>query len=138
MTADLDKPKSAAPTRQQASQLRWKIVFVALVVAIPVIIVAWIVSSPGRPQSAPTASCQAVTATLANGPDPDVDPVGYAEAQVRPLREITTSDAELRSAIIQLSSAYESFYKNSGSALSKNLVSAADKNVDRYCPGATA
>ena len=36
---------------------------------------------------------------LSNGPDPDADPVGYAQAQILPLREIDTSDANLHQAI---------------------------------------
>ena len=87
---------------------------------------------------APAASCQAVTAALANGPDPDADPVGYAEAQVRPLRHIVTSDAALHNAILQLSSAYESFYKDKGTSPSSKLVTSAEKSVDHLCPGATA
>jgi hypothetical protein len=87
---------------------------------------------------APAASCQAITAALANGPDPDADPVGYAEAQVLPLRDIATSDAGLHTAILHLSSAYESFYKDNGSASSKKLVGTAEENVDHYCPGATS
>jgi hypothetical protein len=130
------EPSTPAP--QQPGQRRWKFVFIALVVAIPVLIGAWIVSANGHPATAPAASCQAVSAALANGPDPGADPVGYAEAQVLPLRDITTSDAGLHSAIVQLSSAYESFYKDNGAASSKKLVSAAEKSVDHYCPGATS
>jgi hypothetical protein len=107
-------------------------------VAIPVLIGAWIVSANGHPSTGPAASCQAVSAALANGPNPDVDPVGYAEAQVLPLRDITTSDAGLHTAILQLSSAYESFYRGNGATSSKKQVTAAEKNVDHYCPGVTS
>ena len=121
------------------SQRRWRVIFFALVLAIPILIVAWVFSANGRPHStAPVATCQAVSAALANGPEPSGDPVGYAEAQVRPLRDITTTDAPLRAAILQLSSAYQSFYKDNGSTSSSKLVSAAEQRVDRYCPGATS
>jgi hypothetical protein len=128
----------SSATPQPARQRRWTIIFVALVVAIPVFIGAWIVSANEHPSTAPAASCQAVSAALANGPNPDVDPVGYAEAQVLSLRDITTPDTGLHTAILQLSSAYESFYRDNGATSSKNLVDSAEKNVDRYCPGATS
>jgi hypothetical protein len=112
------------------------VIFVVLLLAVPALLVTWIVSGSGHPATAPAASCRAVSAALANGPDPDVDPVGYAEAQVRPLREITTSDPALHVAILQLSSAYESFYRDDGA--SSKQVSAAEKNIDAYCPGATS
>jgi len=134
-------PPTSAPlgsARPATQQLRWRIVFVVLVVAIPALIVAWIVSTNGQPATAPAASCQAVSAALANGPDPQADPVGYAESQVHPLREITTSDAVLHTAILQLSSAYATFFKDNGSTSSSKLVSAAEKNVDHFCPGATS
>lgn len=138
MTAPSRVPESSATTPPRPGQRRWKIVFIILVAAIPVFIGAWIVSANGGPPSAPAASCQAVTAALANGPDPDADPVGYAEAQVLPLQNIDTSDAGLHTAILQLSSAYQSFYKDNGSASSKKLVGAAEKNVDHYCPRAAS
>jgi hypothetical protein len=123
----------------RSAQRRWKIIFVALVVAIPVTIGAWIASAHNQAAApVPAATCQAVAAVLSDGPDPSVDPVGYAEAQVLPLRQITTSDAALRTAILQLSSAYESLYKSNGSKTSSQLVSAAAKKIVRYCPGATS
>jgi hypothetical protein len=123
----------------RTAQRRWKIIFIALVLAIPVTIGAWIASvhSQTAPQ-VPAATCQAIAAALTDGPDPSADPVGYAEAQVLPLRQITTSDTALRTAIIQLSSAYESFYKSNGSKASSHLVSADANKIDRYCPGATS
>ncbi len=138
MTARSSIPESTASFPPPSRQRRWTIVFIALVVAIPVLIGVWIMSVNGHPISAPAASCQAVSAALANGPDPRVDPVGYAEAQVLPLRDITTSNAGLHTAVLQLSSAYQSFYQENGAASSKKLVSAAAKNVDHYCPGATS
>jgi hypothetical protein len=138
VTALPHNPASSGTARRSSNQLRWKIIFVALIVAIPALIVAGIVATNGQPSAAPAASCQAVSAALANGPDPQADPVGYAEAQVRPLREITTSDAALHTAILQLSSAYSTFFKNNGTAASSKLVKAADKNVDHLCPGATS
>jgi hypothetical protein len=124
---------------QQRAQRRWKLIFIALVIAIPVTIGAWIVSVDSQTAvPVPAATCQTVAAALSDGPDPSADPVGYAEAQVLPLRQITTSDAALGTAILQLSSAYESFYKSNGSKASSQLVSAAAKKIDQYCPGAAS
>src|SRR5580658_9784510 len=44
------------------------------------------------PSAAVTRACRQVSAVLADGPDPDSDPVGYAEAQILPLRQVHTSD----------------------------------------------
>jgi hypothetical protein len=138
VTAGPRSRKSSVTTRHQASQRRWTMVFIVLIFAIPVMIGSWIVATHAKPASVPAASCRAVSATLANGPDPDVDPLGYAEAQVRPLREITTPHAGLHTAILQLSSAYQSFYNDKGAAPSSKLVSMAEKNVDHFCPGAAS
>jgi hypothetical protein len=128
--------QDADARRRRAAQLRWKIIFIALIVAIPVMIGAWIASSNHQPSTAvPAASCRAVAAALADGPDSSADPVGYAEAQVLPLRQITTSDPSLHSALRQLSVAYDDFYRSDGDNASARLVSAASKKVDQYCPG---
>jgi tRNA U34 5-methylaminomethyl-2-thiouridine-forming methyltransferase MnmC len=112
--------------------------FIVLILAIPVTIGLWIASVHGQTTKVPAATCRAVAAALSDGPDPSADPVGYAEAQVLPLRQITTSDASLQTAIHQLSSAYESFYKSNGAAASSRLVHTADKSVDKFCPGVTS
>src|SRR5215472_299266 len=54
-----------------------------------------------------TRTCAQVTAVLANGPDPGSDKVGYAEAQILPLRQVHGATPALRSAISNLASAYE-------------------------------
>jgi hypothetical protein len=72
---------------------------------------------------------------LSDGPDPDSDPVGYAEAQVIPLRQIHTSDSALQSAIDNLASAYAQFYETKGSAASAKAVTAASSQVNAICPG---
>src|SRR5580698_6967227 len=47
-------------------------------------------SSPASSSSlsAKQQGCTAVSDVLADGPDPDADPVGYAEAQVLPLSQL--------------------------------------------------
>jgi hypothetical protein len=88
--------------------------------------------------SATQDTCQRVSAVLSDGPDPDADPVGYAEAQIRPLRQISTSDQALRTDIGQLANAYQEFYVSSGTSQAKEAVAVASKKVNSICPGATS
>lgn len=88
--------------------------------------------------AAVTATCEQVSGVLADGPDPDADPVGYAEAQVGPLGKIQTQDAALRDAIGKLASAYQDFYSSNGSTSAKQAVSVASNAVGKICPGATS
>jgi hypothetical protein len=88
--------------------------------------------------AAPPAACQKVSATLSDGPDPDADPIGHAQAQVLPLRAIHTSDQDLQSAIDDLSKAYQSFVTDNGDAAAKKGVTTAEQHVDAFCPGATS
>jgi hypothetical protein len=85
------------------------------------------------------ATCARVSAVLSDGPDPDSDPVGYAEAQILPLGQIHTSDAQLRAAIGKLASAYRAFFASNGNSSSAKLaVAAASKRVNSFCPGAAS
>jgi hypothetical protein len=94
---------------------------------------------PSSPQTASIAAgCPQVAAALADGPDPDADPVGYALAQIKPLRAIQTSDTPLRSAIVGLASAYQSFYDDNGTKAATELVTSAGNRLDKSCPGATS
>lgn len=52
-------------------------------------------------------ACEQVSAVLSDGPDPDADPVGYAEAQILPLRQISVSNQALHGAVSQLADAYQ-------------------------------
>jgi hypothetical protein len=83
-------------------------------------------------------TCQSVSAVLSDGPDPDADPVGYAEAQILPLRQIHTSDKSLQDAIDALASAYQQFFSSNGSAASSAAVKRSAARVDAICPGATS
>ncbi len=97
-------------------------------------------SSAPASSSSVHQTCQAVTAVLSDGPDPDADPVGYALAQVTPLRQIKpTSDQQLQSAIDQLASAYQRFYTAGGVGASvKRAVTQAADRLDTLCPGAAS
>jgi hypothetical protein len=102
-------------------------------------------SAAARPASAATspaavrATCNQVSAALSDGPDPDADPVGYAEAQILPLRQIHTTDPQLRAAISQLASAYRAVFTSNGTSGPARLaVAAAGQRLDSICPGATS
>jgi hypothetical protein len=86
-----------------------------------------------------TRVCTQVASMLADGPDPDADPVGYAEAQIQPLRAVATSDQALQTAVHALAGAYaQVFASNGASSQAKQAVAAASRKVDAICPGATS
>ena len=77
---------------------------------------------------------------LSDGPDPDADPVGYAQAQVLPLRQLSISDASLHRAVLTLAGAYETFSTSSSStrATSAAAVTKAENEVNKICPQAAS
>ena len=83
------------------------------------------------------SSCQELGGVLSNGPDPTADPVGYALAQILPLRRIKViADAPLQHAIDDLASAYQEFSRDNGVGQSaERAVARATKQVDTLCPG---
>jgi hypothetical protein len=96
-------------------------------------------ASAGTSAAATQATCNQVSAVLSDGPDPQADPVGYAEAQIVPLSQIRTSDAQLRAAISGLASAYREYFASNGASHgAATAVAAASKQVDAICPGATS
>jgi hypothetical protein len=85
--------------------------------------------------------CTTISDVLADGPDPDADPVGYAQAQVLPLRQLTISDATLHSAVLTLASAYQTFSTSSTTstrATAALAVSKAENEVNKICPQAAS
>jgi hypothetical protein len=97
-------------------------------------------SSPSAASQASTAAaqdCTAVSDVLSDGPDPDSDSVGYAQAQVLPLGQLTITDPALRSAVAQLDAAYKAFSSSSGSAQTQDAVkvSSAESTLNKLCPG---
>ncbi|MGD0554865.1 MAG: hypothetical protein ABSA93_07790 [Streptosporangiaceae bacterium] len=90
-------------------------------------------------QTTAQQTCQQVSAVLSDGPDPGSDPVGYAEAQVLPLRQIQTSDATIGKAISALADDYNQFYTadGHGSTINSALNTAINK-INALCPGAGA
>jgi hypothetical protein len=85
------------------------------------------------------AACQQVSAVLTNGPDPGTDPVGYAEAQVQPLRQIHTSDATVGQAVTALATAYDGYFTTNGKDKTATVtLTAAISQINKLCPGAGA
>jgi len=87
------------------------------------------------PSSMTRSTCADVAAVLSDGPDQGADPVGYAEAQIEPLRQIHTSNTALQSAIDALSGAYQKFYATNGASTAKRALKNANAAVERLCPG---
>ena len=90
--------------------------------------------------SAVQQDCTSVADVLSDGPDPGSDPVGYAQAQVLPLRQLTISDVTLHRAVLTLASAYETFSTSSSStrATSAAGVTKAENEVNKICPQAAS
>jgi hypothetical protein len=84
-------------------------------------------------------SCQQIGAVLADGPDPDADPAGYAEAQILPLRQVHIADSSLKAAVGQLDQAYQQLFSSNGtSRAASRAAAAASKKVSAICPGAAS
>lgn len=92
-------------------------------------------SSGGATTTQVAATCQRVGAVLSDGPDPTADPVGYAEAQVRPLAAVHTSDTSLARTIDRLDRAFRAFTDDDGSAAAGRTLAAAEKQMNARCPG---
>jgi hypothetical protein len=94
-------------------------------------------SGPPPVSAATRKTCAQVKAVLADGPG--TDKVGYAEAQILPLRQIHAASPTLRSAISGLADAYDRFFASNGqSAAATSAVAAAAARVNKLCPGAGA
>jgi hypothetical protein len=94
--------------------------------------------SPGTSQAsaALVRSCQGVAAVLSEGPAPAADPVGYAEAQIRPLTEVRTADRSLRQDIQRLDRAYREVFASNDSPASARAERIASVRLDAVCPKA--
>lgn len=82
--------------------------------------------------------CTSISDVLADGPDPDADPVGYAQAQVLQLRQLTIADAKLDRDVLTLASAYQAFSSGSGAGGTAAALSVAkaENAVNSICPEA--
>ena len=108
----------------------------------PGLSLAVLVTGCGGHSSSATAvrrACAQVSAVLSDGPDPDADPAGYAEAQILPLREIKAPDRSFRQALSRLDTAYrELFASNGQSNAATSAVATASKKINSICPGAAS
>jgi hypothetical protein len=144
MTGETD-PGEVVQSRHRAGtgrpQAAWLLV-AAVLAAIPALAACSGAShsATGAPRTAAvSASCSEVGTTLSDGPDPGADPVGYAEAQIHPLRAIRTSDPALGSAIRALAAAYANVFAHGGNDVSATrAISAASKKINAICPGAAS
>ena len=97
-------------------------------------------SSPASSSSlsAKQQGCTAVSDVLSDGPDPDADPVGYAEAQVLPLEQLKLADATLSQAVHGLDAAYKAFSTTDGAkgTAAAIKVSTAQTALNAICPNA--
>ncbi len=84
------------------------------------------------------STCEQVGDALSDGPDPDADPLGYAEAQIQPLRQIHATSPKLAQAITTLAGAYSSFYTANGIGPAKSALNTAIKQINSLCPDAGA
>lgn len=94
-------------------------------------------SSKSKASTALTSkqACKQVEAVLSDGPEPEADPVGHAQAQVLPLHEIHTSDAKLAGAIDGLASAYRQLIASKGATSAQAQLNSATKTIKTLCPG---
>jgi len=94
---------------------------------------------PAASAGAVRRACAQVSAVLSDGPDPDTDPAGYAEAQILPLRHIKAPDKAFRAALGRLDAAYRQLFASQGqSDAATSAVAAASKKINRICPGAAS
>jgi hypothetical protein len=138
--ATVPKPSRIGPgdnrgTGSSSHQRRWNTIFIGLLAVIVVLIALWLAHPNADGTSSST--CHKVAATLAEGPNPVANPLGYAKAQVRPLEGIATSNAGLRDAIEQLSAAYERYFSHGGARFAQREVRDATMSLHQYCPGVT-
>jgi hypothetical protein len=139
MTIPADSPDRVAPGRRR---LRSRGLPAAGLALVPALALALSACGAGHATSAADATrqtCRQIGAVLADGPDPDADPAGYAEAQILPLRQVHIPDQPLKTAVGQLDSAYQQLFSSNGhSSAAVKAVAAASQKVNAICPGAAS
>ena len=91
------------------------------------------------PTSRLAQDCTAITDTLADGPDPTADSVGYAEAQVLPLKQLKINESNVQTTVDRLDAAFTAFVAAKTSAAQTQAavqVTSAENAVNAVCPGA--
>jgi hypothetical protein len=142
MTIPADLPARVPPRRRRLRSRRLPAAGLAVVPALALALAACGGSAGTSAAAAPAStrqSCQQIGAVLADGPDPDADPAGYAEAQILPLSQVRIADQPLKTAVGQLDSAYRQLLRSNGSSsAAAKAVAAASKKVNAICPGAAS
>lgn len=85
--------------------------------------------------AATQATCRQVGAVLSDGPDPGADPVGYAEAQVRPLAAVHPTDTSLARTVTRLDHAFAAFEDSDGAPGAGRALARAERQMNAACPG---
>jgi hypothetical protein len=114
---------------------------VAALIAFSALIIPLAACSSSHPAASASTrkTCAQIRAVLSDGPDPSQDQVGYAEAQILPLRQVRAATPALRNAIGELADAYDRFFASGGkSPAATRAVAAAATHLDKLCPGAGA
>jgi hypothetical protein len=116
-----------------------RVALASVAVAIPL----WVACGASSPSGAaanaahaPAAVCSKILGVFSDGPDPDVDPVGYALSQILPLGKIHTSDHAVSSSLHSLIEDDRALVKSKGSdKAAKSGIKKADKSLNKACPG---
>ena len=96
-------------------------------------------TASGHTASAAQQTCQQLDSVLSDGPDPGADALGYAEAQILPLKQIHAANPTLGTAISTLAGAYQSYYAAHGTgSTAKSALNTAINRINALCPGAGA
>ncbi len=138
---DVRLTRPGADLREPRQSHRWRAAVIPIVICAAMALALSACSSSGNAAAAAASAktCQQIGAVLSDGPDPTQDPVGYAEAQILPLRQVHTPDPQLRAAISKLASAYAAFFADNGKSESAtSAVLAAAAHMNKLCPGAGA
>lgn len=90
----------------------------------------------GQTARSVTRTCQAVAAVLSDGPGQKVDPIGYAEAQILPLKALRLHDPSLSADVRRLDRAYKEVFETDGSAAARRAVATASARLVAVCPKA--
>jgi hypothetical protein len=96
-------------------------------------------TSGGGLALAPHALCQTLTGVFANGPDPDVDPVGYALSQILPLTNLHSPDTAAVDTVNDVVAADRALVRSNGSdRAAKAAIKKDEARLNQACPGVTS
>ena len=98
-------------------------------------------ASPASSASALSQDCTALSDVLSDGPDPTADSVGYAQAQILPLKQLKLNESNVQSAVNRLETAFTAFVAASDPSTQTQAavqVTSAENAVNALCPGASS